>query len=265
MQAKSTLDILRQLLVFQACKVKPLVTNADALLAWSKRVLGEKLTYGFIRPTFYKQVHGRRGRGCANWPHSLPTCSLLGLLDGTCPPHMPVLADSAAHFSAAAQFVAGETSEELEHAMAKMRQHGVGGVTVFERGRLACFSLLGRPGTGTDLAASAAVAACPPGARSLAWASLGAGEDAVSIQPTLRKMKASGVRAILDYAAVECMGQGGSWVTGAQPGRSLHPLLSTLSHTLASLHCALAAPCTLHLLFLPFIRGFVLRGMGTGP
>lgn len=33
-----------------------------------------------------------------------------------------------------------------------------------------------------------------------------AGEDAVRIQPTLKKMKASGVRAILDYAAVECSG-----------------------------------------------------------
>lgn len=33
-----------------------------------------------------------------------------------------------------------------------------------------------------------------------------AGEDAVRIQPTLMKMKASGVRAILDYAAVECSG-----------------------------------------------------------
>ena len=30
-----------------------------------------------------------------------------------------------------------------------------------------------------------------------------AGEDAQTIQPTLWKMKASGVRAILDYAAVE--------------------------------------------------------------
>ncbi|KAL4451694.1 hypothetical protein ABPG75_007356 [Micractinium tetrahymenae] len=90
-RAKSTLDILRQLLVFQACKIRPLVTNADALLGWSKRVLGDRLTYGLIRPTFYKQ------------------------------------------------FVAGE--------------------------------------------------------------------DAVSIQPPLRKMKASGVRAILDYAAVECMGR----------------------------------------------------------
>ncbi|KAL4433468.1 hypothetical protein ABPG77_010321 [Micractinium sp. CCAP 211/92] len=54
-RAKTTWDILRQLMVFQACKIRPLVTNADALLAWSKRVLGEKLVYGLIRPTFYKQ------------------------------------------------------------------------------------------------------------------------------------------------------------------------------------------------------------------
>lgn len=49
--------------------------------------------------------------------------------------------------------------------------------------------------------------ACLPGCALAAWGTAVAGEDAVSIQPTLRKMKASGVRAILDYAAVECMGQ----------------------------------------------------------
>lgn len=74
LQAKSTLDILRQLLVFQACKVRPLVTNADALLGWSKRVLGEKLVYNLIRPTFYKQVRMRSRQQklrSACWPHVL--------------------------------------------------------------------------------------------------------------------------------------------------------------------------------------------------
>lgn len=54
-KAKSTLDITRSLLVFQACKIRPLVTYADTLLAWAKRVFGERLTHGMIRHSFYKQ------------------------------------------------------------------------------------------------------------------------------------------------------------------------------------------------------------------
>ncbi|PSC69490.1 Proline dehydrogenase [Micractinium conductrix] len=53
--AKSTMDILRQLLVFNACKIGPLVANADAVLAWSHKVFGERLTNAVIRRTFYKQ------------------------------------------------------------------------------------------------------------------------------------------------------------------------------------------------------------------
>ncbi len=55
MQAKSTGDIMRSLLVFKACQVGPLVRNADALLRLSKRVLGTRLTNALLRPTFYKQ------------------------------------------------------------------------------------------------------------------------------------------------------------------------------------------------------------------
>ena len=50
------MDILRQLLVFNACKIGPLVANADAVLAWSHKVFGERLTNAVIRRTFYKQV-----------------------------------------------------------------------------------------------------------------------------------------------------------------------------------------------------------------
>lgn len=54
-QAKSTLDIVRSLLVFRACQVGPLVAHADAVLAWSKRVFGPRLTNWGIRHSFYKQ------------------------------------------------------------------------------------------------------------------------------------------------------------------------------------------------------------------
>ena len=54
-QAKSTLDIVRSLLVFRACQIGPLVANADAVLAWSKRVFGPRLTNWGIRHSFYKQ------------------------------------------------------------------------------------------------------------------------------------------------------------------------------------------------------------------
>lgn len=32
------MDILRSLLVFNACRIRPLVAHADAVLAWSKKV-----------------------------------------------------------------------------------------------------------------------------------------------------------------------------------------------------------------------------------
>ncbi|GAB4819231.1 hypothetical protein N2152v2_006277 [Parachlorella kessleri] len=54
-QAKSTADIVRSLLVFKACGIKPLVRHADTLLRLSKRVLGSTLTNAVLGPTFYKQ------------------------------------------------------------------------------------------------------------------------------------------------------------------------------------------------------------------
>ncbi|EFN55844.1 hypothetical protein CHLNCDRAFT_145399 [Chlorella variabilis] len=119
-KAKSSLDILRSLLVFQLCKVQALVRNADSVLAWSKRVFGPRLTNAVIRHTFYKQ------------------------------------------------FVAGECVEACREAVEALRRHGIGGITYCAES-----------------------------------------EDAVRIQPTLRKMKASGVRAILDYAAGEWGGHAG--------------------------------------------------------
>jgi proline dehydrogenase len=54
-KAKSTLDIMRSLLVFSCCKIRPLVAHADSVLAWSKKVFGSTLTNAVIRHTFYKQ------------------------------------------------------------------------------------------------------------------------------------------------------------------------------------------------------------------
>ncbi|KAL4856165.1 Proline dehydrogenase 1 [Chlorella vulgaris] len=54
-KAKSSLDLLRSLLVFRCCKIQPLVQNADSILAWSKRVFGTTLTKAVIKATFYKQ------------------------------------------------------------------------------------------------------------------------------------------------------------------------------------------------------------------
>lgn len=65
-QAKSTLDILRSLLVFSTCRIGPLVAHADSVLAWSKRVFGATLTNAVIRRSFYKQfVAGESIEACA--------------------------------------------------------------------------------------------------------------------------------------------------------------------------------------------------------
>lgn len=65
-QAKSTVEILRSLAVFRACRIQPLVTHADSVIAWSKRVLGARLTNFGIRHSFYAQfVAGESIEACA--------------------------------------------------------------------------------------------------------------------------------------------------------------------------------------------------------
>ena len=54
MTQRSNVQILRSLAVFSACSIKPLVKNADSLLALAKRVLGTSLVHGIIRRTFFK-------------------------------------------------------------------------------------------------------------------------------------------------------------------------------------------------------------------
>lgn len=53
-KAKSNMDLVRSLAVFQMCRIQPLVDNADALLHVSKRILGSTLVNGIVRNTFYK-------------------------------------------------------------------------------------------------------------------------------------------------------------------------------------------------------------------
>jgi proline dehydrogenase len=52
---RSFSDLLRSYLVFKACQVRPLVTYADTLLAWSRTILGSNITNFMIKETFYKQ------------------------------------------------------------------------------------------------------------------------------------------------------------------------------------------------------------------
>ncbi len=142
-QAKTTWDILRQLMVFQACKIRPLVTNADALLAWSKRVLGEKLVYGLIRPTFYKQARRQLQQRGSLLAARFAAPLFASLLRSCCQPHVGADAPRSRPLPSAVQFVAGETLEEVVDVLAEMAQHGVGGITVFESGSLASLPLLG--------------------------------------------------------------------------------------------------------------------------
>jgi proline dehydrogenase len=87
------------------------------------------------------------------------------------------------------QFVAGESVAACCAALRVLRQHSIGGVTY-----------CGESEWGRPAAAAPADCWCAPCALPCAAWTL-AGEDAVRIQPTLKQMKASGVRAILDYAA----------------------------------------------------------------
>lgn len=53
--AKSTLDLCRSIVVFELCRVRPLVSNAEAILHWSKRIFGSTLVNFGLKHTFYRQ------------------------------------------------------------------------------------------------------------------------------------------------------------------------------------------------------------------
>jgi hypothetical protein len=59
---KSTVGLCRSLAVLRACRIRWLVSNADALLAGSKKVLGTSLINFLIKQTFYKQFVGGKER-----------------------------------------------------------------------------------------------------------------------------------------------------------------------------------------------------------
>eukprot|EP00591_Stephanopyxis_turris_P010761 CAMPEP_0195519864 /NCGR_PEP_ID=MMETSP0794_2-20130614/15655_1 /TAXON_ID=515487 /ORGANISM="Stephanopyxis turris, Strain CCMP 815" /LENGTH=585 /DNA_ID=CAMNT_0040649095 /DNA_START=332 /DNA_END=2090 /DNA_ORIENTATION=+ len=50
---KSTKEILRAILVFQLCRIKPLVSNAESLLCWSNRIVGKTFTDFLLKQTFF--------------------------------------------------------------------------------------------------------------------------------------------------------------------------------------------------------------------
>lgn len=52
-QPKSNLELLRAYGVFTMCQIRPLVTHADSLLSLSKKVLGQSITNGIVRETFF--------------------------------------------------------------------------------------------------------------------------------------------------------------------------------------------------------------------
>lgn len=56
--AKSTGQLLQSLAVFRTCSVKPLVQNADVLLAAAKKVVGQSLVTSVVHHTFFKHFCG---------------------------------------------------------------------------------------------------------------------------------------------------------------------------------------------------------------
>ncbi|DBA95567.1 TPA: hypothetical protein ACH3X3_013417 [Trebouxia sp. C0006] len=56
--AKSTGQLLQSLAVFRTCSVKPLVQNADVLLAAAKKVVGPTVVTSVVRHTFFKHFCG---------------------------------------------------------------------------------------------------------------------------------------------------------------------------------------------------------------
>jgi proline dehydrogenase len=52
-RSKSTKELARALLVLKLCTFRPLVSNASSLLKNSRRILGDGLTLGLIRQTFF--------------------------------------------------------------------------------------------------------------------------------------------------------------------------------------------------------------------
>lgn len=65
-KSKSTLELLRALLVFRLCTVRPLVAHGKEIIAASQRAFGRRLTSFAIRHTFFRHFcAGQSGGGAA--------------------------------------------------------------------------------------------------------------------------------------------------------------------------------------------------------
>jgi len=63
-QAKQARTCCIRLQVFRLCGFKPFVQNSDKLLATSRRILGDNLTFFFVRHTFFN--HFCAGEAASN-------------------------------------------------------------------------------------------------------------------------------------------------------------------------------------------------------
>lgn len=80
--SKTTGELLRQLLVLRMCQIRPLVTNADKLLALSNTVFGTTITSAIIRHTFFKHfVAGEDGNSIQPTLSSLRSAGIGSILD----------------------------------------------------------------------------------------------------------------------------------------------------------------------------------------
>lgn len=126
-QAKSTLDILRSLAVFSACRITPLVTHADAVLAWAKKV--HTTTTVAVAPP----AAAARQRSLPTFsapvtpvlPRPLSSCRRRQVLGAR-------LTNAAIRATFYKQFVAGESVAACAAALRQLAACGIGGITVLE-------------------------------------------------------------------------------------------------------------------------------------
>lgn len=75
--AKSTGQLMQSLAIFRACSVKPLVQNADVLLAAAKKVVGPAVVTSVVRHTFFKQFCGGELRHADTTKHCVCNALLM--------------------------------------------------------------------------------------------------------------------------------------------------------------------------------------------
>lgn len=77
--AKSTGQLMQSLAIFRACSVKPLVQNADVLLAAAKKIVGPAVVTSVVRHTFFKQFCGgnlHHANRIRQWGYTAPMLQL---------------------------------------------------------------------------------------------------------------------------------------------------------------------------------------------